>query len=358
MAEYRRFIAYFYEYIDGKRQKNSGFAKVELRNGMWRLLFRLNQGEMLEQPIQVYGFVRENPYLLGIPMGTIRPDRQNMEEWAYRAQTPVGESSHSLEDFSGIRIEDGAGRCFFTVWDDEPLDPEKFVLSIPEPEVIAEPETEELIEEEAEEVAEPEKQIEEEAEEVAEAAEPEELIVEAEEAVAEQEELIVEEAEAVSEPEELVEEAEEEVTEAAEPEEPVEEAEEAAAEPEQITAEELPEQQDAILELFQSRSHFEPFADAELSDCVMIQPCDVVRLQQERWQVGRSSFLQHGFYQHRHLLLGMMEDGAYVIGVPGVQNPQEQYMARLFGFEHFKPAQKLECGKTFGYWCSKLQKYD
>lgn len=30
MPEYRRFIAYFYEYIDGKKQKNAGFAKVEL----------------------------------------------------------------------------------------------------------------------------------------------------------------------------------------------------------------------------------------------------------------------------------------------------------------------------------------
>ena len=41
MPEYRRFISYFYEYIDGKKQRNTGFAKVELRNGVWRVLFRL-----------------------------------------------------------------------------------------------------------------------------------------------------------------------------------------------------------------------------------------------------------------------------------------------------------------------------
>ena len=41
MPEYKRFIAYFYEYINGKKQKNAGFAKVELRSGMWRILFRL-----------------------------------------------------------------------------------------------------------------------------------------------------------------------------------------------------------------------------------------------------------------------------------------------------------------------------
>ena len=109
-------------------------------------------------------------------------------------------------------------------------------------------------------------------------------------------------------------------------------------------------------ELFQIRSHVQPFTDTELTDCVMILPCDITRLQQEKWQVGRSSFLQHGFYQYRHLLLGIMEDGEYVLGVPGIQNSQEQYMARMFGFEHFKPSKRLECGKLFGYWCSNLRK--
>ena len=113
---------------------------------------------------------------------------------------------------------------------------------------------------------------------------------------------------------------------------------------------------DAMSELFQIRSHVQPFTDTELTDCVMILPCDITRLQQEKWQVGRSSFLQHGFYQYRHLLLGIMEDGEYVLGVPGIQNSQEQYMARMFGFEHFKPSKRLECGKLFGYWCSNLRK--
>jgi len=106
VSEYKRFIAYFYEYIDGKRQKNAGFAKVELRNGMWRLLFRLNTGILLDQPIQVYGFVRVDKLLLGVPMGRIHPDRQNMEDWAYRANAPIGENGYGLEDLSGIHIMD------------------------------------------------------------------------------------------------------------------------------------------------------------------------------------------------------------------------------------------------------------
>ena len=64
MPEYRRFIAYFYEYIDGKKQKNAGFAKVELRNGMWRILFRLNTETEPLRPVQAYGFVREQGWQL------------------------------------------------------------------------------------------------------------------------------------------------------------------------------------------------------------------------------------------------------------------------------------------------------
>ena len=87
----------------------------------------------------------------------------------------------------------------------------------------------------------------------------------------------------------------------------------------------------------------------------MIMPCDIVRMQQEGWQVGRSSFLQHGFYQHRHLLLGMKRDGTYLLGVPGMRTPQEQYMAELFGFPDFMISRVCECRKVFGYWCRPLQ---
>ena len=109
MPEYRRFIAYFYEYINGKKQKNVGFAKVELRSGMWRILFRLITDVTPQPPVQVYGFVRESGYLLGVPMGTMRPGREMAEEWAYRAGVPLAKK-YRLEDLSGIWIQSGDQR--------------------------------------------------------------------------------------------------------------------------------------------------------------------------------------------------------------------------------------------------------
>lgn len=109
-----------------------------------------------------------------------------------------------------------------------------------------------------------------------------------------------------------------------------------------------------IQELLQKRQAIQERTDTEFVRCVMILPCDVVRLQQEGYQAGRSSFLQHAFYQYRHLLLALTREGDYVLGVPGIQNPQEQYMAEMFGYRDFRMPRVCGCGRVFGYWCRKL----
>ena len=55
--------------------------------------------------------------------------------------------------------------------------------------------------------------------------------------------------------------------------------------------------------IIQRREAFEPFGDTQFEACFKILPCDLIALQQAGWQVGRSSFLLHGFYQYHHLLL-------------------------------------------------------
>ena len=114
MPEYRRFICYFYEYTDGRKQRNAGFAKVELRDGVWRILLKINAGSCPESPIWVYGFVRETNRLRGVLLGEIRPVQQIAEEWAFRADAPIGEGSYVLGDLAGIWIESSDGRRFVT----------------------------------------------------------------------------------------------------------------------------------------------------------------------------------------------------------------------------------------------------
>lgn len=315
MPEYRRFIAYFYEYIDGKKEKNAGFAKVELRNGMWRILFRLMPEGTPEDPLQVCGFVREEGYLLGFPLGTLNAGREIGEEWAYQEEVYLGHERWRFADLSGILMKSRDDRIFLTVWDDEAADPAKFVLELPQKKAEENTASEEMME------LPKEKQPKSATKEVVE---------------------LPKEQQSQSAPEEMI-----DIPKEQQPE-PVPDLE--AAETENTEPESIP---DYIL---QQRRGFQPFSDDEIRDCVQMMPCDIVRLQQDAWQVGRSSFLQHGFYQYRHLLLGRKQNGGYVIGVPGIQNQQEQYMAGLFGYDRFKTASSVGAGKAFGYWYRDLVK--
>lgn len=104
---------------------------------------------------------------------------------------------------------------------------------------------------------------------------------------------------------------------------------------------------DVVLELLQKRQPFLTPQNSDFARCVRIMPCDVVRLQQEGYQAGRSSFLQHAFYQYRHLLLAVTPAGEYVLGVPGIQNPQERYMAEMFGYRDFRLPHICGCRPGF-----------
>ena len=113
-------------------------------------------------------------------------------------------------------------------------------------------------------------------------------------------------------------------------------------------------QEQVLAMLFASRPVLQPFPDTEFLECVQLRPCDLVRLQQANCQVGRNTFLQHGFYQYHHLLLAKDQEGHYILGVPGVVNAQERYMAGMFAFDRFKPANGYDRGWQFGYWCREI----
>ena len=346
MPEYRRFIAYFYEYIDGKKMNNVGFAKVELRSGMWRILFRLTAVHSPEPPVQVYGFVREKEYLLGLLMGTMRCGNQMLEEWAYRADTPIWKQQYGFSDLAGIWIQCGDGHRYVTVWDDDPIEINRFVLELPDKwdvkrtEVGGNSETGEFVENSRKDGREP-------------MTESENVQTEHIEKRAEKSEKEKRYAAAAKEGQKLSQYADGDAGKEAAAAGGAMDYVEAAQLAEDGIYTELsrrstpPSPCDAII---QRREAFEPFGDTQFEACFKILPCDLIALQQAGWQVGRSSFLLHGFYQYHHLLLARKADGSFVLGVPGLQNPQECYMAQTFGFPDFKTAKWKDHGRPFGYY--------
>ena len=387
MSEYRRFVSYMYEYTNGKKNKNTGFAKVESRNGICRMQIHLQKIPQEEETLNIYGFVREGGWLLGIFLGQIGVKNACGDARIQTQAERIGGSAYRLEQIAGLWVESGLGRTYLTVFDDEGVDTEKLVTDLPdekkpeeEPQEEASAEAEEELREEAS--AETEEEPQEEASAEAEEEPREETSVEAEElreeASAEAEEEPREEVSAEAE-EELREEASVEAEEEPQGEASVEAEEEPQGEPSVETEEQkerVHAQQAGACPAVNSRCancswhmanlnqkwqalsrrypHFQPFAEGEFADCLQITPRELAFIGQGKCRVGNNSFLMHGFCNYRHLLFGKRRDGRFVLGVPGVFENQEMVMANMYGFPDFKEAMAKHPNGKFGYWCREL----
>lgn len=102
------------------------------------------------------------------------------------------------------------------------------------------------------------------------------------------------------------------------------------------------------------------FADSQFLECVKIAPQDIGKLAISNWRLGVNSFVSHGYYHYRYLMLGRVrfEQGeCVVIGVPGVFTNKEKYLANMFGFDTFIPVKKTDIlTGNFGYWVSEVLK--
>lgn len=100
-----------------------------------------------------------------------------------------------------------------------------------------------------------------------------------------------------------------------------------------------------------------PFGDDRMF--LMIEPKDFVVLQAPFQKLVNNSFLLHGFYNYRHLILGpdMALGGGgsqFYIGVPGTYFEREKMVAVMFGFEGFECEGAVEVGK-FGYYMRRVE---
>lgn len=111
-----------------------------------------------------------------------------------------------------------------------------------------------------------------------------------------------------------------------------------------------------ILETYPVLTPFEGMEDAL---CVRLDLKDLRLLPRRYWYLGNNSFLLHGFFNYRYLILGAMEQEGkkrWFIGVPGVFQSQEKVMAAIFGFPEYE-SEKIAEQKTgqFGYWYRFLE---
>lgn len=104
-------------------------------------------------------------------------------------------------------------------------------------------------------------------------------------------------------------------------------------------------------------SKIHPFGDERVFVSLKLQ--ELVILPEKYQMLMHNSFLLHGFYGYRHLILGKdyrlgsKMEKCFYLGVPGVYFEREKQVAVMFGFEGFECAGPVEVGK-FGYYVREV----
>lgn len=308
MSDYNRFVSYIYLYENGAKTMNAGFVKVESRSGQCRLTLSLKNVYTGMERCQVYMFIRFGQELRGVYVGDVRI-RNHSGEWKFITDTAnIAGSGYRLDQMSGMIIRGDGEKFYGTRWDHGDLDIRKFLVrweeNPPESEIIRETEPSEGVK------ISPERELPEETENV---------------------------------------EAEEKIQDS-----------DTAGEEGQIVTMEEDKRCMSFRKILEQCPGMYPFEDDTVDACVRLEPQDIGRMPIDCWAYGSNSFLLHGYYSYRHLILARMKkeeegNGGYILGVPGTRHSREAFMANMFGFRVFKPIREGKEGVSdFGYWYTFL----
>ena len=339
MAGYRRFIAYVYEYPDGKKGNGKGFIKVESRDGTCRMQYRLaGVCSGIPMPTKIYGYVRENQACKGILLGTCDLAGDSIRFEQEMSSEHMGDSSYSLEDLCGLILRTDSGIFYGSGWDDKPVQlqemilPEEGRMQAAEQNIVPKEGSIDVSQEEIEEIkTEPKKIIAEEVE-----TEPQSKM------------------ESIDEQNAIRDSRQEQ-----------REAEEVQQQPVPImpTAEEPflqePAKESVEEETFRpAMGQEEVFCDNSFSNCRKLTREDFGLLNRKDQGLLYNNFLRHGYGKFGYVILARREeDGAYILGIPGFYERQEALMANMFGFPYFKETGGgSRQNQQFGYWYRFIEK--
>ena len=293
----QRFVTYIYAYENNNKNQNVGFAKVDIRVDYCQVEIHLKRTGYTNVKCPVYLFVRENEVIVGVEIGEIALVNGCGDFVRQLNCNGVGETPYCMKDMKGILIFLDNTVMFASQWDEKAIYRENFKPY---------EETKEIPVEQAEDAAE----------------EPEES--------GQMEKLQVESVQAQQSREQQTEELQPET---------------------QRSGDMWMDLWEKLNGMYGAKNLFENMP--EISG-IHMELKDLRELPKKYWYLGSNSFLLHGFFNYRHLLLGKVENESgrkWFIGVPGIYQNQEKVLATVFGFPEFR--QEKDTGvKTgqFGYW--------
>ena len=389
MAGYRRFIAYVYDYENGKKGSNCGFIKVEVKNQQCSVEVHLHCPGLPENVMcRIYGFTRKDGLINGILLDSCETEKEIIECLIITDALNMNESGIALGKMGGMVIITDNGEFFGTEWDDQIIRPENFreLKAESSSDVSASPidKTSHTSDSPARSSGTPvsdtsrtsdtlvneilytsDAPIDENSPNMADinsdnidtsfnvsalanisdssfTATIQEIPIppEVSEIQTKSQDIFTEAQRSVN--------ASENNTSTISPDYIGHNKPNAS-----IISVDSPKNAIDEGEISKSKasSEFFPFSDGEIATAWKIHLNDLKRFPRQYCALRNNRFIQYGHYNFGHLLLGQKNNGQYILGVPGSYNQQERFMANMFGFPYFKESDYIELSKARGgYW--------
>ena len=402
MSAYHRLISYIYAYEGGIKGKNTGFAKLETRGTSCRIQVSVRRVFAGGSPIGVYLLAGQEE----IRIGTLFVRGGNGEFRAVVNCENIEGSGCNMEECCGLTLHetDSAWRAYTTIWEDAVAHAAEVELADVTAEKVREQEAEkeEATRKQTERAQEAEGQNAEEVPDISETSDHQEaeIVQEAQtETPQESSQESTQEAQTET-PQESFQESNQEVQTETPQESSQESFQKAQTEARRKDSQEStrevrkemppdspPDHQEAFQSDSQNQKQPQPdsskefpkedpaetlwdrlraaypkvtaFECADGCEILVIKPQDIGLLPRENWVYGNNSFLLHGYYNYRYLILARLgksgERGRYILGVPGHYGNNEKYMAAMFGFDRFvRSTRQPPRDSRFGYWYTDL----
>lgn len=118
----------------------------------------------------------------------------------------------------------------------------------------------------------------------------------------------------------------------------------------------VPMSEDKWQQLWRIYPHIRPFQDGR--EYLSLRPQDFVILRSDAYRLVQNSFLLHGFYNYKHLILTHVSQKnmkQYYIGVPGNFYEKEKQVAVMYGFDSFECREETAREGDFGYYMIRVE---
>lgn len=121
MTNYKRFVSYFYQYDSGRKNNNTGYARIETSDEMCKVSLNCNIRTIPGRACRVYFVKRNRDQAEGILVGTAITKADGVEARVTMPRGVMEDTKVRFYEVTGIVVCFSKDNYFVTEWDDIPI---------------------------------------------------------------------------------------------------------------------------------------------------------------------------------------------------------------------------------------------